>query len=64
MSGDGYDDEKLVGVVRYKVRLFHSDVYKIHNEKTSFDSGKGLFGWISDRSRLEDDPFVIAQMQE
>ena len=69
MSGDGieYDDEKLVGVVRYKVRLFSSDIYKINDaEKTSSGSGKGkgLFGWISDRSRLEDDPFVIAQIQE
>lgn len=64
-GGIEYDDEKLVGVVRYKVRLLHRDINKINDaEKRSSGSGKGLFGWISDRSRLEDDPFVIAQMQE
>ena len=47
------DESRLVGVMRYKIRLLSYDT-----------NGQEEFGWISDRSRLYDDPYVIADVQQ
>jgi hypothetical protein len=61
-------DEELVGVMRYKVCLLPSDI--INDDKSSerddneyVASGK-MYGWISDRSRLQSHPYTIAELIE
>ena len=58
-------DEKLVDVIRYKVRLLPSDISQNNDLKgKDFEMDHYRSGWISDRSRLEDDPYAIAEVQE
>ena len=60
-SEDYYDDEeeddKCVGVFRYKIILSSEDRQKlVPNGLAHYE-----FGWISDRGRLECDPYVICK---
>ncbi len=62
----------LNGVLRYKIKLLDEDVLhkdkeegcvylqKEDGRKKSVDNEKATYGWISDRSRLKDDPYWIA----
>lgn len=61
-------DEELVGVMRYKVCLLPSDIINHNNSSERDDneyvaSGK-MYGWISDRSRLQSHPYRIAELIE
>lgn len=49
------NDDECVGVYRYKIFLEDED------NKHDLKSGKG-YGWISDRSRLKDDPYKILDL--
>ena len=47
------NDDECKGVYRYKIILDDKDNYKTNKRNT--------YGWISDRSRLKDDPYIILE---
>jgi hypothetical protein len=48
-------DLDLVPVLRYKIMLMDGDTCSTN------ENDDCIYGWISDRSRLDDDPYVIAE---
>lgn len=54
LVADNNDDDECVGVMRYRIRLEADDKPQHSNEKL-------VYGWISDRSRLKDDPYSILE---
>jgi len=51
------DEEECVGVFRYQIQLLPQDI--AHNLKWNV---KQHLGWISDRGRLADDPYIITEL--
>ncbi len=50
------DDDECVAVVRYKICLNDADLAESHN---GGDNDNPFVGWISDRGRLANDPYLI-----
>lgn len=51
----------LHGVLRYKIKLLDTDLSQNRKDESGAPNGEiANFGWISDRSRLKDNPYWIA----
>lgn len=61
VGDDEFEDDELVGVMRYQIQLLECDLSSQNESEKSFNSRKG---WISDRSRLKDEPFTICKVIE
>lgn len=62
-DGENEEEPRLVVVMRYKIRLLPCDVLAKKDDGDSTEGGCEE-GWISDMSRLYDDPYVIAELLE
>lgn len=61
IGDDEFEDDELVGVMRYQIQLLECDLSSQNGSEKSLDLRKG---WISDRSRLKDEPFTICEVIE
>lgn len=61
VGDDEFEDDELVGVMRYQIQLLECDLSSLNGSEESLDLTKG---WISDRSRLKDEPFTICKVIE
>lgn len=54
-----YDDEECVAVVRYKICLHDADLDASQGRLVHGGNNIPLVGWISDRGRIANDPYLI-----
>ncbi|KAL7472982.1 hypothetical protein ACHAXS_013361 [Conticribra weissflogii] len=58
-SGSEEGDEECIAVTRYKILLHDGDCSNESSRLVERDESGNGFGWISDRARLADDPYLI-----